>query len=85
MFNKEPKLSVRPTEVSYGFWRLQCSPPWEEVRLSVVPRRAWAMSPERLGRAWTRLRPYHHQEGSDMRHGNAKKDEQKFGKQIKDS
>ena len=85
VFNEEPELPVRPTEVSYGFWRLQCSPPWEEVRLSAVPRRAWAMIPERLSRAGTRLVPCHQQERSDIRHGDAKKDEEKIGKQIKDS
>ena len=85
VFNEEPELPVRSTEVSYGFWRLQCSPPWEEVRLSAVPRRAWAMIPERLSRMRTRFVPYHQQERSNIRHGDANKDEEKVGKQIKDS
>ena len=85
VFNEETTLPVRSTEVSYGFWLLHCSPPWEKVRLSAVPRRAWVKMPELLGRARTRFGPYHQQEKSNIRHGDAKKDEEEVGKQIKDS
>ena len=85
MFNEEPELSVRPPEVSYGLWRLHCSPPWEEVKLSAIPRWAWAMIPERLRQSWTRLVPCHQQERSECGHGDTEKDEEEFGKQIKDS
>ena len=85
VFNEEQELPVWPTEVSYGFRRLHCSPPWEEARLSAVPRRAWAMIPERLRQSWTRLVPCHQQERGESGHGDAEKDEEEFGKQIKDS
>ena len=85
MLAKEPVLPIRPTERAYDFWRIQRSPPWKEVRLSAVPRRARAMISERLGRARTRFVPDHQQEGSNTRHSDAEEDEKKVGKQIKDS